>query len=810
MRVRRIESGWRFWARNDQPDYHQPQVRRLGPLSANVPGSVHLDLMRHGVVADPFRRMQERSCAWVDELDWSYETEFEWHASPELPRRVLRFNGLDAIVTVFLNGEKVASHDNMFVPLEVDVTDRLEEGRNLLRLDFESAERVGRQRRKVYFEKEGLPWSTVWFDERAFVRKPAYMYGWDWGPRIVGCGIWRSVELLEFLGRITQVSFLQERLSTGQFRVRAETEVEGEGKLWLSFGDQEREPGQEPEFTVEPTLWWPNGEGRQYMYDAHAALDTGHRIGKRIGLRTMRLLRERDEFGRSFEFEVNGRRIWSRGANWIPNDSFPSRIHADQTDEQLFKYKRLGFNMLRVWGGGFYESEEFYDACDRLGIMVWQDFPYACSYYPDSPEYLEASADEARQQVGRLRDRTSLALWCGNSENHVLWEGKWGGQEHSPPRYYGEHIYTKALAQVVQELDPSRPYIDSSPVNAPPEQEDGSRAESWGDVHYWDAWHGRGDWIHYEESKGRFSSELGFASAGSLPMWRSVLDHKEMHADSEALWWHDKTGKGSESFRGFVELHYPRARSLEEWVYYSQLNQRNAMRFAIEHYRRSEFCRGALIWQANDCWPAQSWSLEDYRRLLKPAGHELMRLFAPSLICMAHDKGILEVWVCHDGHEELDAILAVEATHLRSGEKLDRDCIPLTMQPGERRCIRKISTERFDLRRTAFRAYFENVPGSSRWCLLCEPKEAETYPELEGVEMEGRLHVAVKGVAFDLVVWDPDNPGSVLNPTTLIAGWAPLTVANKRVEYRLLAPTKRVIARSLAGSVELNLTIHRV
>ena len=361
------------------------------------------------------------------------------------------------------------------------------------------------------------------------------------------------------------------------------------------------------------------------------------------------LLREKDEFGRSFEFEVNGRKVYARGANWIPDDSFVSR--ADPS--RIRDYPRLGFNMLRVWGGGFYESEAFYDACDEAGLMVWQDFPYGCMYYPDSDAEVALATAEAAHHVRRLRDRASLALWCGNNENEVMWLGKWGGKEKAPPRYYGERIYNEALPAALAAHGNGTGYIRTSPLGF--ENEDPSltdRAERFGDAHYWDVWHGRGDWTYYDDSETRFSSEYGFASAPSMDVWRRTLPlgggQGGGNPNDPEVWWHTRRASPPRSSRlrraPLPRVHDPRGVDV---LFPAEPARRDAPR------RRAlppqPYCRGSLIWQINDCWPVQSWAMEDYHRLLKPAGQEMARVYAPTLVSVVLSETGAEVWLAHDG-----------------------------------------------------------------------------------------------------------------------------------------------------------------
>lgn len=669
-----LDSGWEFaqseWLEKQTLAY----AKVPGWLPATVPGHVHLDLVANGIIEHPFKEMHELGCRWVDEADWSYRTTFEWHPDASRPFRVLKFAGLDTVCEVFLNGQRLSASDNMFLPLEVDVSAALVEGTNELRVDFKSAARIGRARQAAYFEKHGLGPTTANFEDRAFVRKAQYMFGWDWGPRLISCGIWQPVELLE-------------------------------------FADGDRDSLAPPSAPVQ-----------------------------------IRLLREPDSFGESFEFEVNGKKLWARGANWIPDHSFSSQITREGLREKLEACKGMNFNMLRVWGGGLPESDDFYGLCDELGISVWQDFPYACSYYPDDPEHLEQARQEAIQIVKRLRHHSSLAIWCGNNEILTMWEGKWGGAENNPPRMHGETIWNEVLRDVVAEYDPGRPYIPTSPIGGPD-----ANAGGVGDQHFWEVWHGKGDWKYYEDSTARFSSEFGFASSCGFDAWASVTDIKGLTPTSSVVRWHDKTGKPWKTFKGLVELHYPASESLEDWVYYSQLNQRDAMRHGIEHYRRSEFCKGSLIWQLNDCWPVQSWAVIDNSGTWKAAAYELRRLYADRMLSIERVGDSVRVYAVNDGEPtECQATLVVHSLvtggHLREvrGE-------PVRLQTGERRLVLETAAAETGIVVVSAEGWTET------WRLLAEPKNLKfgmAGPIRVHVE-EGQLRLRFSGSVVDLMLWAP-------------------------------------------------------
>jgi beta-mannosidase len=804
-------------------------------LPAQVPGHVHLDLMAAGIIPDPHVRMNEYGCQWVDETDWSYRTTFEWTATPELPRRVLRFEGLDTICEIFLNGDKVAEHDNMFVALEVDVTDLLKEGDNALEVRFQSAARVGRERHEAYFEAQGLPMDTEKFEERSFVRKAQYMYGWDWGPRLVSCGIWRPVTLLEFAARITDVYVSQTHRENGIVEFKIQSEIEGEGQIVHRLDGVDTMVGDGTFVLHRPALWSPEApitmelvsalmpadadlnlfqdseeededelEETRFLQTVAMGRDAEDVKVQQIGAVQIRLLREADPYGESFEFEVNGNKLWARGSNWIPDHSFPSVVDRARLRDRLEKALDMGHNMLRIWGGGLYETDEFYELCDELGILVWQDFPFACAYYPDSEAEQKVIEQEAAANIKRLRNHPSLALWCGNNENHEMHFNRWGNAEKHPKHFYGCNLYEGTLPEVLKGLDPAHDYIPSSPIGTPPDEKvvdqkrRGPNADHYGDQHNWDVWHGRGDWRHYTESKGRFSSEYGFASAASLACWDKVLNEEDWEPHSAAVRWHDKTGKGDDVFHGFVELHYPKSETMEDWVYYSQLNQRDALRHGVEHYRRSEFARGSLIWQLNDCWPTQSWAILDYDGTYKALGYELRRLYADVLVSIVRENETVKVHLANDGVTPVGGFVTLQAYSTLTGELLSEYEAEAEVGIDERGVFLEGSVAGLAVPETLLVATFEDA---ETWQLVGEPKATRfstPSPIVASTWEEGLLYLKFDGPVVDLLLSsDGDTAPFLDNFITTADGYAAVRVAKK---------IERLEARSLAGYHPVRLT----
>lgn len=803
-----LHTGWEVCAKPWLDAAGEPRklgFSQLEWLPAQVPGHVHVDLVRHGVVADPLCGLAELGAQWIDETDWVYRLRFR--AGPPRAvdtRRVLRFDGLDTVCTLRLNGELLGAHDNMFRAVEFDVTDCLHVGENELELEFESAARVGRERRRRFLAKEGLPDDVARFDERAFVRKAQYMFAWDWGPRLCSAGPWKPIRLLEYQARLLDVHVEQRHLPTGEVELRVAAEVQGAGLAYHRIAGRWRKDG-EPCLLNKPALWWPAGMGQPSLHTIETVLvqpgaaPTASALDRRVtrvGLRRLRLLRQPDARGESFEFEVNGRLVWATGANWIPDSSFPSLVRRDQLSERLNAAVDMNMNMVRVWGGGVYESDDFYDVCDELGLLVWQDFPFACSYVPDDAPEQQVVREEATENIIRLRNHASLALWCGNNENLTMWHSKWGQPAPQPARYYGERIYDGTLPAALALHDSGRPYVASSPIGGA-NANDGDT----GDQHYWDAWHGRGDWVHYRDSTARFASEFGFASAPNRRAWRTIVgSERESLAlpprDRRARW-HDKTAKGYETYLGFVELHYPPAENLEELIYTSQLNQRDALRFAIEHYRRSDFCKGALIWQLNDCWPAQSWAVLDSDGGYKAAAFELRRLYAHALVSvdLAADLKSADIWAIWDNVDApLEAPLTVKLHDSRGGRVLREIKQLVRLSPGGRTQVFSVDLSDLSLDTTLLVADFA---GTTTARLLCEPKNARLpKARLSVAKHPEGIVLRSDAAVVDLQLWDDGEELALLDNFVSLPG------PGERV-LRARGPLRRLSARSLAGRHEV-------
>ena len=621
--------------------------------SATVPGCVHRDLLRHGLIPDPFYGTNELDLQWIEHHAWEYRASFRVTAALLDEEKVeLVCDGLDTLATVYLNGRKVATSDNMFIPLRIDVRRWLRAGTNELRFHFASAGHAAKTLRPEHQPKE--------FNDSvgrcSVIRKEQCQFGWDWGPRFVTAGIWRDLRLEAWSSnRLVSAQITQTHAANGRVALsvtpqlaRADASVTYYVTVAVDGTIVAIASGKSADLIREiprPQLWWPNGQGAQPLYTVSllARDRTGREIGtwsRRIGLRTITLDRSRDRWGESFQFLVNGRAIFAKGANWIPVHSFVADLQRADYERDIRSAARANMNMLRVWGGGIYEHEAFYDLCDELGLLVWQDFMFACTLYPGDRAFLDSVAIEARAQVERLRHRACLALWCGNNEIETL---GWDALKKNPKlRRNYDALFHRLLPEVVAANDEVTPYWPTSPYRGDDRSNDYSvkeLGEKSGDTHYWDVWHARHPVKDYEKWNFRFVSEFGMQSYSSPETQATFCPPSDANVFGAVMENHQKNAAGNQIILDYVSRIYRFPKDQASLIYLSQLNQAYCMQTGVEHYRRiMPRCMGALYWQLNDCWPVASWSSIEHTGRWKALHHVARRFFAPAL-ASAHVPG---------------------------------------------------------------------------------------------------------------------------------------------------------------------------
>ena len=660
-----LDHGWQF--RQITPT---PQDPENGWLPATVPGDVHLDLLANKKIPDPFFRDNESKLQWIENASWEYRLKFD--VTPAMLARTnvdLVFDGLDASAEVELNGAQVLSADNMFRTWRVSARGHLHTGSNLLRVVFPSPIKAAQE------AAAPDPWqSRTRTAEKTYIRKAAYEYGWDWGPRFVTSGIWRPVRIEAWdKVRIADFAIRQRDVSIEVAHLDAEIELDattiGSTQVTVQYSDN----GKAVKLTSnpalhlgrnvidipieirQPKLWYPAGYGDQPLYEFTAQVNTvGQPTDRRTtktGLRSIVLRRQPDKWGRSFQLEVNGIPIFAKGADVIPFDSFPNRVTTAHYRRILQSARDVNMNMIRHWGGGYYETDEFYSICDELGLMVWQDFMFGNDWQPGTYDFKQNIEAEAEDQVRRLRNHPSIVLWCGNNETEIALN--WNGRDRLPMdtkfQMWQDYLteFSGILNRVVARLAPETPYWPSSPSADYEELSD--RYQS-GDAHLWDVWHGRVPFTTYETHHSRFVTEYGFQS---FPEMRTIdaftQPEDRTNIFTPVLLAHQKNNEGNSIIHDYLLRDYPEPKDFASFLYVSQVLQAEGIKIGAEHFRRSRpDTMGSIFWQLNDCWPVASWSSIDYYGRWKALQYYARRFYAPILVSPHVESGSLRVYIVSD------------------------------------------------------------------------------------------------------------------------------------------------------------------
>jgi beta-mannosidase len=656
-------------------------------MDASVPGTVHTDLLANKVIEDPFYRVNEKGMQWIDKEDWEYITKFRISGFTLHHRNLeLLFKGLDTYATIYINDSLVAKTDNMFREWHLNPEPFLKKGENTLRIVFHSPIKVGLD--KLEKLGYGLPAANDQSESgglgdkkvSVFTRKAGYHFGWDWGPRLVTSGIWRPVELVSWKGaRINNTFYKLLHLETDTAFYTADIELEadhdGPGEVLITSVPDKSVSAKEKValkkgtnkcsiafFVVKPRLWWTNGLGDPFLYTMRCVLQmegkTCDTKDTKVGIRSVRVVQNPDEKGKSFYFELNGMPVFMKGANYIPNDNFLPRVTTTDYEKIVSSARDANMNMLRVWGGGIYENDILYDLCDQYGILVWQDFMFACSMYPGDHEFLENVRQEAVQNVRRLRNHASIALWCGNNEIHAAWapgatEGGWGWKKSYTTAQQDEiwHAYdtlfNSILPAVIEENTFHSFYWPSSPMAA-----DGALASyssASGDMHYWGVWHGLHPFTEFENNIGRFMSEYGFQSFPELKTVETYTVPGDRDITSEVMASHQRSGIGNLRIKEYMTDQYKMPSTFESFLYVSQLLQAEGVRMGIEAHRRNmPYCMGSLYWQINDCWPVASWSGIDYSKQWKALHYFARDSYKPVILSAVKKNNTVDLYVISD------------------------------------------------------------------------------------------------------------------------------------------------------------------
>jgi beta-mannosidase len=639
-------------------------------LPATVPGDVHLDLLHDGKIPDPFYRDSEAKLQWIEKAGWQYRTTIQ--VTPAVLSREhaeLVFEGLDTACSVFLNGKRIAQPNNMFRESRIDVKSNLHPGANELQIVFpapmKAAEAVAAQD----------PWhDRTHTDPKGYIRKAVYEFGWDWGPRFATSGVYRPAWLEVWDdARIHDVFVEQQSVSTAAAELDVHVDILASKETRINLGmscglsgvDQHQDrpvtlaPGHNvisfPIDITRPQLWYPSGYGAQPIYHFHISMkESGRETDSkdvRTGLRSVVLRRDLDKWGRSFEFVINGIPVFAKGADIIPFDSFPNRVTNEKYRQILQSAKDANMNMVRLWGGGYYETQEFYDLCDELGLMVWHDLMFGNNWQPGTYSFKQDIQQEAEYQMTRLRNHPSIVLWAGNNETELLRD--WNGNGQLPPpiheRIWQDYLieFSGILATTAARIDPQTPYWPSTPSA---DYEDLTDAYQSGDNHDWSVWHQDADFSEYEKRPWRFVSEYGFQSFPEMKTIESFTlpeDRKDIF--TPVMIAHQKNGGGNKIIQTYMSRYFGEPKDFASFLYASQVLQAEGIKVGAESFRRKRpETMGSLFWQLNDCWPVASWSSIDYYGRWKALQYYARRFYAPVLVSPHFDNGALSLYIVSD------------------------------------------------------------------------------------------------------------------------------------------------------------------
>ena len=659
-----LDHGWQF------RQVTAGQGRESGWLPATVPGDVHLDLLANKKIADPFFRENESKLQWIENESWEYQVAFDATAAQLSRSNVdLVFDGLDAAAEVYLNGTQVLSANNMFRAWRVPVKGHLHTGKNVLRVVFPSPIKAAAAVAALD------PWQPkTKTAEKTYIRKAAYEYGWDWGPRLVTSGIWRAVRVETWdKVRIADFAIRQRDVSKAVAHIDAEVEVEaasaGSAKVSVQYINNGKPVTEIETVSVhagrnvidlpieiqQPKLWYPAGYGEQPLYQFTAQVGVGGVTAEtktaKAGLRSIELHRQLDQWGRSFELIVNGIPVFAKGADVIPFDSFPSRVTTADYRRILESARDANMNMIRHWGGGYYETDEFYSICDELGIMVWQDFMFGNDWQPGTYDFKLNIEAEAEDQVRRLRNHPSIVVWCGNNETESAFG--WASRPEYPAdvrlQMWQDYLteFSGILPRVVARLDAETPYWPSS---SSADYEAVTPAFHTGDDHIWDVWHGRVPFSTYETHHSRFVTEYGFQSFPEMKTIDAFTEPEDRTGIfTPVMLAHQKNNEGNSIIHDYLLRDYPEPKDFPSFLYVSQVLQAEGIKIGAEHFRRSRpETMGSIFWQLNDCWPVASWSSIDYYGRWKALQYYARRFYAPVLVSPHLEGDSVKTYIVSD------------------------------------------------------------------------------------------------------------------------------------------------------------------
>jgi beta-mannosidase len=723
-----LNKGWQFRIAPDSslnhvegvtPDVDQATLQRVGNWTpAEVPGCVQTDLLQNKIIPDPFYRENEKTLQWIGQEDWQYQTSFDVPASTLARKHIeLVFNGLDTYATVSLNGQAVLRADNMFRTWRVDAKAYLKAGSNTVQIVFRSP--INEVLKQIELLPYHLPSISVHdadvekgIGTDPYTRKAPYQYGWDWGPRFVTMGVWKPVTLESWDDAVIRdLHIAQSEVTADLANIAANLEVESDAnspaKVTVSYTAPDSNSAKKIERSVtlhpglnritvpieieKPARWFPAGYGPQALYDFSASLEIRRGLADqakvRTGLRSLVLRRDADHWGRSMEFVINGIPIFGKGADVIPFDSFPSRV-TEATYRQILQSARdANMNMIREWGGGIYENDDFYNICDELGLIIWQDFMFGGDMYPGDAAFLDNVREEAIDQVKRLRNHPSIVVWCGNNEVETGWM-HWGDRQQfkatvgqkTAEKVWQDYmvLFNRVLPDVIVQYGQPVPYWPSSPSANFEDDPDSQRI---GDMHYWQVWHALAPIEMYKEQVPRFMTEYGFQSFPEMSTIKTFSTAADWDISSPVMLSHQKNKGGNGRIYDYLLRYFGQPKDFQSFLYASQVMQAEAIKMGAEHLRRSRpRTMGSLYWQLNDCWPVASWASIDYDGRWKALQYYTRRFYSDLLVSPNEENSALQIYVVSDKQQVQPAQLRVRLLDL-TGKVLEEKSADIQVKP---------------------------------------------------------------------------------------------------------------------------------
>ena len=700
---------WQFKINSKLPNKNEFKNWR----NAIVPGTVHTDLLKHKLIDEPFYDDNESKLNWICENDWVYKTTFDKPKGFEKElSQFLIFEGLDTVSEIYLNKKLLGKSDNMFVKYEFEISSLLKDKNNELEVRFTSPIKYAKSIEKKYGKL-----SAALTSERVYIRKAQYSFGWDWGPSFPTMGIWQPVYLLQKdLNSIKSFTFVTNKITSKKADVEVKINLNHKTKskfiirVGLSNSSQnfvsEKVIDSNKEAAIKlkvenPKLWWPNNEGDQNLYDLNISLidELGNKIdekNKKVGIRIISLQLKNNNDS-TFRFIINNKPLFAKGVNWIPADSFLPRVTKEKYKALLQYAKDAHMNIVRVWGGGFYENDIFYELCDELGLLIWQDFMFACASYPEHKNFLTNVSNEVTQNVKRLQHHPSIALWCGNNENEWIWQQE---QKKSYKLMPGYKIYHDLIPHIIKEIDPTRPYWPSSPFSF----DEDPNSHTSGNRHEWGIWSMWKDYEKVKEDQSLFVTEFGFQGPANKKTFEKYLSEKNRKINNPIFEFHNKQIEGPERLIKFLSSHLPIKTNWDDFLYLAQLNQGLALNTCLEHWRQNwTVTNGSIIWQINDCWPVTSWAIIDSELNPKIAYHFVKNIFNQQIVSVIKNNDDLMVQLVNNSSDDFKFKLKIDVFE-NSGSLINGTTINNQVAGNTKKVFKKIP--------------IGTLPGNKNWIII--------------------------------------------------------------------------------------------